>query len=255
MTIKVEASHGIPLSAGVALDADWEPRAGSPAHQALAAAPKRFMEPVETILIEHRAFVRDCLVHCLADSGFSRSVRQFATVDDLLESGYSPLKSTIFLLCTGERSLEEIEHDCSRLNSIAGADSKIVLLAHDENTKRVVTALQGGVKGYIPMSVPFDVALQAINLVRAGGVFIPPGCIADPKCSATAQPEKSALEMLFSSRQAMVVDAMCKGKSNKIIAYELTMAEATVKVHVRNIMRKLKARNRTEVAFLINGMH
>jgi DNA-binding NarL/FixJ family response regulator len=43
-----------------------------------------------------------------------------------------------------------------------------------------------------------------------------------------------------------------KGTPNKIIAYELNMCESTVKVHVRNIMKKLKAKNRTEVAYLTN---
>ena len=58
---------------------------------------------------------------------------------------------------------------------------------------------------------------------------------------------------MFTSRQAAVVEALRKGKANKIIAYELNMCESTVKVHVRSIMKKLKARNRTEVAYIVNG--
>nr|WP_246482341.1 LuxR C-terminal-related transcriptional regulator [Methylopila capsulata] len=59
----------------------------------------------------------------------------------------------------------------------------------------------------------------------------------------------------FTARQAAVVDALRQGKANKIIAYELNMRESTVKVHVRNIMRKLKAKNRTEVAFMTSAQH
>jgi DNA-binding NarL/FixJ family response regulator len=59
---------------------------------------------------------------------------------------------------------------------------------------------------------------------------------------------------MFTARQAAVVEALRRGKANKIIAYELKMRESTVKVHVRAIMKKLKARNRTEVAFLANGL-
>ena len=47
-----------------------------------------------------------------------------------------------------------------------------------------------------------------------------------------------------------VIRALQQGKSNKVIAYELNMCESTVKVHVRNIMKKLHATNRTEVAYL-----
>jgi DNA-binding NarL/FixJ family response regulator len=55
---------------------------------------------------------------------------------------------------------------------------------------------------------------------------------------------------LFTTRQAAVIEALRRGKPNKIIAYELKMRESTVKVHVRNIMKKLKATNRTQVAYL-----
>jgi hypothetical protein len=46
-----------------------------------------------------------------------------------------------------------------------------------------------------------------------------------------------------------------QGRQNKIIAYELNMCESTVKVHIRQIMRKLKARNRTQVVLLTSNMH
>ncbi|MBS7739701.1 MAG: response regulator transcription factor [Chelatococcus sp.] len=59
---------------------------------------------------------------------------------------------------------------------------------------------------------------------------------------------------LFTVRQAAVVGALRQGKANKRIAYELNMQESTVKVHVRNIMRKLKAKNRTEVAVLTHEL-
>jgi DNA-binding NarL/FixJ family response regulator len=50
------------------------------------------------------------------------------------------------------------------------------------------------------------------------------------------------------------VDALRRGKANKIIAYELNMKESTVKVHVRNIMKKLRATNRTQVAYIANRL-
>jgi DNA-binding NarL/FixJ family response regulator len=55
---------------------------------------------------------------------------------------------------------------------------------------------------------------------------------------------------LTTGRQTAVLGALCKGKPNKIIAYELGMCESTVKVHVRNIMKKLRAKTRTEIAYL-----
>ena len=58
-----------------------------------------------------------------------------------------------------------------------------------------------------------------------------------------AQPNK------LTSRQVMVLNHLQQGKANKIIAHELGMSESTVKVHVRNIMRKMGATNRTQAAY------
>ena len=59
---------------------------------------------------------------------------------------------------------------------------------------------------------------------------------------------------MLTEKQTAVVRALKQGKPNKIIAYELGMCESTVKVHVRNIMKKLKARNRTQVAYLYESL-
>ena len=50
------------------------------------------------------------------------------------------------------------------------------------------------------------------------------------------------------------MEALRRGKPNKIIAYELNMCESTVKVHIRNIMKRLKAKNRTEAAYILTNM-
>jgi DNA-binding NarL/FixJ family response regulator len=68
--------------------------------------------------------------------------------------------------------------------------------------------------------------------------------------STGATPDHPAL----TRRELSVVQAIQQGKSNKIIAYQLNMCESTVKVHVRNIMRKLGARNRTDVAIKAQSM-
>ena len=59
---------------------------------------------------------------------------------------------------------------------------------------------------------------------------------------------------MFTPRQAEAVMALRRGMANKIIARELNLRESTVKVQIRNIMRKLHATNRTEAAFRINRL-
>jgi DNA-binding NarL/FixJ family response regulator len=208
-----------------------------------------YIEPT-TIIIEHRALVRDCLARCLLASGLTGQLLTFSSVEEWLAEAL-PNTSSLVLLCVRDRKAADREHDLSLLSTV---DAKIVLLAEDEETSFVLAALNKGIKGYIPMSVSFSVAVEAMHLVSAGGIFVPASCIMNGHSGVSEEPAKRPTELLFTTKQLSVIQALRQGKSNKIIAYELDMAESTVKVHVRNVMRKLKAQNRTQVAFLIAGM-
>ena len=111
--------------------------------------------------------------------------------------------------------------------------------------------------GYIPTNLSLDVAIEAMQFVRAGGIFVPASSIMsghNRPSDGSLPGAKERFGGIFTTRQAAVVKALREGKANKRIAHELDMRESTVKVHVRNIMRKLNARNRTEVAYRTNGM-
>jgi DNA-binding NarL/FixJ family response regulator len=84
-----------------------------------------------------------------------------------------------------------------------------------------------------------------------------PAVVLDTSLAAQAKAAPSnaaerggATSVAFSPRQLQVLGMLQKGKPNKVIAYELGMAEATVKVHIRHIMKKLNARNRTQVVLM-----
>ncbi len=74
--------------------------------------------------------------------------------------------------------------------------------------------------------------------------------------SSDARNGADAAPLIGSSRnsQRQILDCLRRGMANKLIAYELNMCESTVKVHIRNIMKKLKATNRTQVVYLTNGL-
>ena len=88
-----------------------------------------------------------------------------------------------------------------------------------------------------------------------GGVFLPASALSalrkDVEGRTTTLSDRSLPSLTV--RQAAVAEALRHGKSNKIIAYELSMCENTVKVHIRTILKKLNATNRTEAAFKLNS--
>ena len=186
----------------------------------------------------------------LLDLRLKGSVESFASVKDWLEHRPVADDDTLVLLSAADSGPAVLKEDWSHIVTKVGRSVPVVLLAEEERAAYVIDAIKDGVRGYIPTSLPLSVAIEAIELVRAGGTFIPATSFL-PSSSVLSHPGDTPGRTAFTGRQAEVVAALRKGTSNKVIAYNLKMAESTVKVHVRTIMRKMKARNRTHVAFLL----
>jgi DNA-binding NarL/FixJ family response regulator len=127
-----------------------------------------------------------------------------------------------------------------------------VLLAEREEWAQVVRAMEIGARGYIPTSVDVRVCVEAIHLASAGGMYIPASMAIK---SPPPDIDEDVLGELLTAREIEVVHAIRIGRSNKVIAFELGMSEGTVKAHVHNIMRKIGAANRTEVACKLHNMY
>jgi DNA-binding NarL/FixJ family response regulator len=133
-------------------------------------------------------------------------------------------------------------------------DVPILVISDIDDVDCIVRALGFGIRGFIPTSTALSVLVGAIQLVEAGGTFIPASALTaavQGKVTTESLPEADATTYL-TPRQAEVLALLRQGKPNKVIAYELSMCEGTVKVHVRNIMRRFKATNRTQLAFMFN---
>ena len=199
------------------------------------------------IVIEKRALLRECLTRCLV-SALGSSVVSFPSVKRWTEViGDTP--GGVVVLSTGgkSRAPDSIERELDLLRRFAN-HLPIIVLADAEEPSQIVDALQRGARGYIPTSVSLAIAIEAVRLVRAGGTYAPAGSFIGDKTKRMGLNRSG--DKLFTDRQADVLEALCKGKANKTIAYELNLHESTVKIHVRNIMKKLKAKNRTEVAYI-----
>jgi DNA-binding CsgD family transcriptional regulator len=106
-----------------------------------------------------------------------------------------------------------------------------------------------GARGFIPStSTNIRLATAAIRLVRQGGSFAPFDLMTTDKRGRKAS-EDAAESKRLTPRESEVLSRLQRGQPNKIIAYELTLTESTVKVHIRNIMRKMGATNRTEAVY------
>jgi DNA-binding NarL/FixJ family response regulator len=217
-----------------------------------------FADPQATaiIVIDQRLLIRDCLVKCLREIDIGCTVLAFASITECLEASaqYVPL---LFLLSLQPQNCDdsEFQQNLSLLNRNK-ANAPVIIISDSEDISSVVSILKSGARGYIPTSVTLKVALEAMRLVGAGGTFAPTNILLDASTpsAVTAAQYNVCKKAVFTARQLAVLVALRRGKANKQIAYELNMREGTVKVHVRHIMKKLHARNRTEVAVIANDM-
>lgn len=209
------------------------------------------------LLLDSRALQRECLIECLVAHGLDMETIPCSSANDLRNIKLDSSRKNVILYCLGNRKTTE-PGVISELTSLVQefAPIPVLVLAESEELVYVVKALECGAKGYIPESTRISVCAEAINLAMAGGVYVPATSILSMKKaivqSGEAQP--APLSGMFTQRQQEVILALRRGKANKIIAYELNLRESTVKVHIRNIMKKLKATNRTEVAYKLSEM-
>jgi DNA-binding NarL/FixJ family response regulator len=123
----------------------------------------------------------------------------------------------------------------------------------------VVKALDLGALGFIPKSAQREVMVAALELVFAGGIYIPPEILAHqdpepespPHPAAADTPRPTPRDLGLTERQLEVLALMMRGKSNKAICRVLDVAEPTVKNHVTAIFKALKVTNRTEAVIAV----
>jgi DNA-binding NarL/FixJ family response regulator len=136
----------------------------------------------------------------------------------------------------------------------------IVVLSALNDRANVLRALDLGALGFIPKNGRREIMLNALQIVLAGGMYIPPEALAREVPvqvpSAPARPAAHQLvvfpdDLHLSKRQLEVLTLMMRGKSNKAICRTLALAEPTVKYHVTAILKALKVTNRTEAVMAV----
>jgi DNA-binding NarL/FixJ family response regulator len=197
------------------------------------------------VVIDGRAVFRDCFVRCLEASYWDHEVFSFASIGEWHNSEEpNAIGAAIIIII---ESGDEFDGPDYAFFETAAANIPIVIVSDVDDLDHIVRTMKRGVRGYIPTSLPFNVAVEAVRLVKAGGTFVPASSFVDDRSD---QPPGRRANAPLTERQLEVIEEIRHGKANKQIAYALNMSEHTVKVHLRHIMRKLRARNRTEVAVL-----
>ena len=126
----------------------------------------------------------------------------------------------------------------------------LVVLSGDESPALVRALIGHGVAGFIPKSDSAAIILQAVRLVLSGGTYAPLRLVAngEREDAMPPAPPRSLVSgpLTLTARQVDVLRLLARGLPNKLIARQLGLSEATVKVHLLAIFRALGVHNRTQ---------
>jgi two-component system nitrate/nitrite response regulator NarL len=203
-------------------------------HQRFRRKPA--MTASRTILIEPNRLFRQGLKQLLAGTRLEVEV-EFSTMEQAVDGAVASA-----LVIIGEVSKEP--GDLHRLRD-AYPDARIVVLASDLTVDALREAMNTGADGFLMKDVSPEALIQSLELIMLGEKVYPTNLASMLLDLGSAPPNSNHG---LSPRELEIVQVLVTGASNKMIAIRLGIAEATVKVHLKTLLRKIDVKNRTQAA-------
>ena len=215
----------------------------------------------EIILVGKSILLREGLAKILHSANF-RILASVSCGDDLLSSELQLHKPLFLVIHTGDDFGAAVEQIKLFRDQYPGG--RIAIVAHHYRLGDLVSAFRAGANGYFVDVMACDVFIKSIELVMMGETIFPPAFLSsvldpegaplneaaprDDNNGAMLLTTKNTLAPQLSTREKTILRCLIEGNSNKCIARRIDIAEATVKVHVKAILRKIRVQNRTQAA-------
>lgn len=199
---------------------------------------------MKILIVDDHALFRDGLSLVLQSLEYEVSILEAPNCDMAIQlvSEHSDLDLVLLdLNMPGKDSFEVLE-----MFTKSYPATPVVIISASTQREDIRRALDTGAVGFIGKDTTSAVMLNALRLIFSGGVYTPPG-MAEPQVST--QNTDNHLEL--TPRQLQVLALLVKGGSNKLIASELSIAEATVKMHITSILKSLGVTSRTQAVLAI----
>jgi DNA-binding NarL/FixJ family response regulator len=229
----------------------------------------RQRQSIAIILVGKSILLREGLASILRSANF-RILASVSCADDLLPSKFQTHQPLFLVIHTGDDCDAALEQIKLFRNQHPGG--RIAIVADHYRLSELVAAFRAGANGFFVDIMAGDVFIKSIELLMMGETIFPPAFlpfVLDSKGDRIEQtaPRKeknqailigteNTLAPQLSTREKSILRCLVEGDSNKCIARKIDIAEATVKVHVKAILRKIRAQNRTQAAIwgMNNGL-
>jgi two-component system nitrate/nitrite response regulator NarL len=134
------------------------------------------------------------------------------------------------------------------LQPIRDRGTRTVVLTANQSRTALTTAVSWGVDAYLLKEISPEALYRSLQLVMLGQQIFPAGLLMPAGLPPPETREPAGRGQGLSPREREILECLVDGQSNKEIAQALGIREATVKVHLKALLRKLKAHNRTQAA-------
>lgn len=219
------------------------------------------------LIVDDHPLIREGLANVLGELDPEANTFEAASADEAVSAfgEHDPLALVLLDLgLPGAQGMSLLE----QLRSTR-PDVPVVVLSANDQRDVVLAAIDGGAMGFISKRSPTPVLVNALRLVLAGGVYVPPQVIGAPApgepppapttplsatAPAPARPPRTLADLGLTDRQAEVLALIVQGKPNKLICRDLDLAEGTVKTHISAILRALDVANRTQAVFKLSKL-
>jgi DNA-binding NarL/FixJ family response regulator len=225
------------------------------------------------VIIEHHVLARTCILRILKREFTGFEIVEMATTGGL--KWLSGRDIRLIALSIGDKQITDPSiEDSLALLAESCPNACVALLSNRDDEATAAAAMQRGVRGFFPTSIPVEVAIAGLRLVLAGGVYRPLPIVRQDEASSLKTiseytdaaeltvihegngatkivPERTMVDL--TPREQHVLAALKLGLPNKLIAVRLNLSENTVKMHIQHIMRKCSAHNRTEAVLRWSG--
>jgi two-component system nitrate/nitrite response regulator NarL len=220
----------------------------------------------QTILVGPRTLRREGIARALDATDF----RIVASGCDLrkIDLGSLATSNCLLIIECGHNVSSEIQQ--IQQFKAAFSDGKVVLFADHLSLEELLCAFRAGTNAYFVNVQSCEAFIKALELVMLGETILPcellkligkdtqdppvgsssPGSNGNGQCGGTDERGPR-----LSEREKFILRRIIAGDSNKHVARRLNIAEATVKVHVKGILRKIQVRNRTQAAMWAMSQH
>lgn len=219
------------------------------------------------LLLAHPGLAGDCLFGSLREHGYGVAMYSLYDV-----ARFGGVDADLVILSISQCQPDTLAVIRQRVDEIRGSSLNAPIMAIVENAERnaVHDLAAVGFSALVVGPLSVKIALATVHLVLLGGSQVSAeiylnsctrserdGCEAAEETGLARKPvleEGNSLSIRhFTNREVALLARLREGMQNKVIAHELGIAESTVKVHLRNIMAKLHASNRTQVASMLAG--